>query len=844
MARHRADDIRKKYTISDVAGRYGVALKRDGREWLGICPFHGEETPSFTVFQGKDGAQRFQCFGCGEHGDVIDFVRLRTGLDFDDVLAELAGDAMPAPRFAAPDYDRAPTQAVDPYANFVVEYPPAKALPFVAGEDTPPVFNPKRAHDPRYATKVYHPTLVHPYRGRDGRLVGYVIRQEVKDRDGRSFKITPTILWLRNPTTGFCGWSHGAMPRPRPIYGLERLHVETTKQVLIVEGEKCADVATSVLPDLCPISWCGGSKAFSLTNWQPMRGRSAVIWMDNDEPGEAAILGGFDRRGIWKPGLAETLLELECRLKVIRRPGNTRRDGWDIADAVADQGWDCNALLLYMRAEAEVYDTERLMERRAALQRRRDERSKKQTMPPEPAPEARQVDQAKPEPERPASSSGPRLVADNVISLRGQPIDTGDDANWRAQLIYNPDGDKLKPKSFENYRLFITHHERLKGVFAFNAFSSETYVMRPPPWEKVNGHAFEPRPMVDNDVLSCTGYLETMNMAPGTNDAGKAIQLAASSRSFNPVTEYFNALTWDGVPRVAGGRWEGEEVMPWLAEYLGAPDTPINLAFGKRWLISVVARGYQPGCKVDTMLILESPQGFKKSWALRTLGTLNGVSYYTDGLPDMHSKDADMVLQGVLIAEIAELTAFNRTDFNAAKKFISKQIVRMRLPYAKTVQDFPRTAVFAGTVNPGQSGYLRDPTGARRYWPTRVGEIDNKRLTVDRDQIWAEAVALYKSGDQWWLTEEETQMADKVQRLRYEDHPWSARINKFIAGRGSVTLEEITDNLGIRIEHQTALVAKQIIDHLAMSGFKKREVADTTGQKSFTFDAPWAAPSA
>lgn len=855
MGSHRAADIRRRFRISEIAGRYGVDLKQDGPEWLALCPFHSEDTPSFNVRE-RGGVETFKCFGCGEQGDVIDFVQQITGEDFKTACVEIAGDAPPSPTLE-------PKRAADddnPYAAYRAEWPPRNVAAIVAGKKTPPLLNPKRIADAGRKFTVYTPTLVHPYRGRDGRLLGYVLRCD-GEKDGKPYKFTPTILWVKNAATGFSGWSHAPMIRPRPLYGLDQLAARPGAQVLLVEGEKCKDAAAAKLPKMVPVSWCGGGKAWQLTNWEPLRGRSVVIWMDNDAPGEATMLGDYerDRDGnlrtplTWRLGVIETLLHLECRVKVIDRPRGNQPDGWDVADAINDKGWGEGELVAYMKGEAFAFTAKHVEQRKERLKgkgppegdpSRSDEAGGGRVLTPtigEPIPQAIVGAQAEPDEgqrQARAGKTAAREIAGNVVSLHGAPIDTGNENAWRGRLLYGPDGDKLKVKSFENYRLFVTHHDQLRGLFAFNAFSNLIHVMRTPPWGKKNGHAAGPRELADNDVAHCRGFLEQFQLTPSAGDMWSAIQLAAVAATYNPVLEYFNALAWDGVPRIAGGRQEGEAVAPWLSEYMGAVDNDINRAFGIRWLISAVARAYDPGCKADTMLILESPQGMKKSSALRILATLNGKAYFTENIPDMHSKDAEMVLQGVLIAEIAELAAFNRTDFNEAKKFISTQSARLRPPYGKSVVEFPRTAIFCGTVNPGQSGYLRDPTGARRYWPVRVTDIDLDRLRADREQLWAEAVHLYKAGEKWHLTEAEGELAEKVQRLRYEDDVWKPKIDKHIRGLRSVTVDDIMMMLSIPVERQSPMVAKRIIDHLSMAGWQKRATADMTGVKEFVFHAP------
>ena len=176
------------------------------------------------------------------------------------------------------------------------------------------------------------------------------------------------------------------------------------------------------------------------------------------------------------------------------------------------------------------------------------------------------------------------------------------------------------------------------------------------------------------------------------------------------------------------------------------------------------------------MLILEGPQGARKSTALKVLA---GEDWFTDELPDLGSKDAAIHMQGVWIVEIAELDAIGRAEVSRIKAFLTRTTDRFRPPYGRYTVEVPRQCVFAGTVNPDT--YLRDETGNRRFWPLRCGTIDIPALARDREQLWAEAVHRFREGAIWWidnpalLTE-----AREAQDSRYQSDAWDDLIEHWL----------------------------------------------------------------
>jgi predicted P-loop ATPase len=213
---------------------------------------------------------------------------------------------------------------------------------------------------------------------------------------------------------------------------------------------------------------------------------------------------------------------------------------------------------------------------------------------------------------------------------------------------------------------------------------------------------------------------------------------------------------------------------------------------------------YQPGCKVDHLLVLEGPQGKQKSEALRTLAIHD--AWFSDRLSHVASKDAALELAGLLLIEIAEMDALTRASSSAIKSFLSRRDDRFRPPYGKHTIRQPRQCVFAGTINPPVGGYLKDPTGARRFWPvTCQGMIDRNGLEKARDQLWAEAVHRFKSGGPWWLeTPELEALATAEQAARFVVDAWEAPIREWLGDRTDTTIWELLEHaLGLPPEAWT-----------------------------------------
>jgi predicted P-loop ATPase len=273
------------------------------------------------------------------------------------------------------------------------------------------------------------------------------------------------------------------------------------------------------------------------------------------------------------------------------------------------------------------------------------------------------------------------------------------------------------------------------------------------------------RPQLIRDCDFSLAYMWIEKNYPMLNDEGKTrralVAAAEVGAPYDPLLDYFGSLEWDGTPRLD----------KWLTTYAGAPDTEYTRAVASKYLISAVARTYRPGCKVDTMLILRGEQGTGKSTVLKELAS---EEFFTDHLSPMADKDARMELQGPLIIEIAELDSLKKSESSQAKAFITTTHDRFRAPYSAVITKVPRRCVFAASTN--EDEFLKDSTGARRFWPVDAPLTDAPGIRRDRDQIWAEAIVRFHKGEQWWMDTAQEKLAKKVQTTHTVSDAWESRV--------------------------------------------------------------------
>lgn len=315
------DKIKAEYPIQNVIGAV-VKLERRQNNYFGLCPFHGERTPSFQV---NPRSRKFKCFGCGAGGDVIDFVKKYYGIQSDkDAITKLTGRLdvvqMPEIKITASDLDNAKNIMPAPEPGQIVH------------------------------KKYGAPAMRFDYRDAEGKFLFATCRFNI----GKSKIVLPYSYWEAKDGKRF--WSWRGVPMPRPLYGLDRLAKNKTATVVIVEGEKAADAAQRLLPHAVCLTWCGGVNNIKSADFSPISGRRLIIWRDADSThtyGETHPRAGNIMDWQDQPGTA-AMIELYnvvkdfCPLILWAEPPEDVFCGWDAADAEIE-GWDTNKVRDFLK---------------------------------------------------------------------------------------------------------------------------------------------------------------------------------------------------------------------------------------------------------------------------------------------------------------------------------------------------------------------------------------------------------------------------------------------------------------------------------------------------------------
>lgn len=307
-------------------------------------------------------------------------------------------------------------------------------------------------------------------------------------------------------------------------------------------------------------------------------------------------------------------------------------------------------------------------------------------------------------------------------------------AHWQTDLLLSADGTIRQGP--ENMGIIL---ERCPDLgFWHDSRADETQLERAP-WSNA------PRGLLDSDGIALRRWFDReMSWPKLPMDPFDSMRAIGMRRPWDPWKDgYLSALVHDGQPRLIQ-----------CARALLGNEQEHAAHFFRWWMISAVARTFAPGCQADHTVILSGEQGVGKSSFLQEL--VGAPRYYSRIATTGNLRDVRVTgqLQGPVVIEIAELASISKRDVDQTKEFLDCREDKWQPLYSRTMRVSPRRVVFAGTTN--TSDYLQDTTGGRRFWPVEVSEVDLATLREHRDQIWAEAVALYRAGERWYPSKEES----------------------------------------------------------------------------------------
>lgn len=555
-------------------------------------------------------------------------------------------------------------------------------------------------------SKFGKPTMAWPYRDENGDVMLYIARY---DPVGGKKQIIPWSWSPKISRFSMKGW-----PPPRPLYGLELLK-GNTRPVMIVEGEKSADAARTLIGHLyCVLTWCGGCAQVRQADFSPVYGRKVLLWPDADEPGLKAM-----------EAIARELSTHSPEIKVI--DPTDHRDGWDAADAIND-GWTTKDFLLWAKPRVKLYDPGALVE----------------VLPPEqdltPPPSEEELDMQEATP--------------SLMSL------------WQSMGVLVGSRSHQPIVNADNVLRMLDGYQPLHQHVWYDEFHHRLFT---------KGKDGKSRSWTDVDESDLLIFMQRQLgfQKLSLSLIQQVVPSYAHKHTKNEPKDWMESLKWDGENRV----------VEFFSRGFGAFPSLFMQSASKNFWVSLAARVYSPGCKADEMIVVEGAQGTFKSTALSIIGG----EWYTQATSRPGEKDFYLGLQGKMLIEIAELSSFSKADVNQIKKDLSSSVDDVRAVFGRHHQKVKRTCIFAGTTN--EQTYLNDPTGGRRFWPVRAGKVDLDYIAKHRDQLFAEAVALYKSGANWHEMPIEETLA--IQEERQVTDVWQNIIERYINGRPEVTMEQV-----------------------------------------------------
>lgn len=424
---------------------------------------------------------------------------------------------------------------------------------------------------------------------------------------------------------------------------------------------------------------------------------------------------------------------------------------------------------------------------------------------------------------------------EQVVAQRAKTNGASSAPPWHRRLLRTSDGSVKA--ALQNAVCALGEDERWEGVLTWNQHSHLIEWRAELPWPIEDASTPTGVWTEHEDHLLVCLLESELGMSLRPSQARAAAAVIARRHPYHPVQQFLQALEWDTQPRIN----------TWLPRYLGCSYQPAQyLADVGRWvLVGAVARAMVPGAKVDNVMVLEGAQGARKSSSISILG---GRWYVEVDAAILGTVDKDTLLtcRRGWIVEAGEFDSLRDASMARLKNIVSRPVDTFRAPYGHDAISVDRGWIVIGTTN--ADAYLRDTTGARRFWPVRCGDIDLEALKRDRDQLWAEAMHLYRTDTKWWPERTDRQIVEDEQEERRHIDPWEQPIGAFLQRKAATsdhvtTAEILFQCLDKRVAEQERKDEMRVADCLRALGWRKGPRRRIGGVRVYPYLPPSEEPS-
>lgn len=383
------------------------------------------------------------------------------------------------------------------------------------------------------------------------------------------------------------------------------------------------------------------------------------------------------------------------------------------------------------------------------------------------------------------------------------------DAGWSKHLLTTARGELIDCPA--NIALILRHSESWSGALRFNTFTGKAE-QGAQVYDDYGRSAGAAQWSDTADAQLADFLLREYRMpVKHLGHCTQAVENVARDQTYDPITTWLDSLPpWDGEEHLAN----------FFSDFCHVPLTPYSVFCGRSFFIALVARAYQPGVQVDTVLVLEGAEGVRKTSLCRLLGG----PWYKALSVSFETKDLFLALRRAWIAELAELDAFARAGQNRIKSLITTLSDSYRPSYGRNEIDQPRRTVFLGTTN--DPVYIVDPYGARRFLPLRVGAINLEAVAAVMPQLFAEARERFQAGEHWWTNDEEvTEEANEIRAEVREIDPWEDVLRRYVLQHpGEILMVDLFSSLclDVPVERQTRAMQTRIGIVMKTLGYRKK----------------------